>query len=150
VLLLGRRHRCSAWFGLKSSRVEIEDEERFEELQRELKPWTLISLVMREVRQVKEGRHTWYELMYRQCLLRLIRSTSGPGSSSSVTGLVLGSPLDLADFLDFFFFFFFGVVVSSNTGMVSSSRGVVVRISLVIVGLVEGTLPTALLMSGEV
>jgi hypothetical protein len=32
VVLLGRRYRCSAWFGLKSSWVEIEDEERFEEL----------------------------------------------------------------------------------------------------------------------
>ena len=150
VLLLGRRHWCSAWFGLKCSRVEIEDEERFEELQRELKPRTLISLVKREVRQVKGRRHTWYELMYRQCLLRLIRSTSGPGSSSSVTGLVLGSPFGLADFLDFFFFFFFEVVVvSSNPGMVSSSRGVDVRVSLVIDGLVEGTCSTALPMSGE-
>ena len=150
VLLLGRRHRCSAWFRLKCSRVEIEDEEGFEELQRELKPRTLICLVKREVKQVKGGRHTWYELMYRQCLLRLIRSTSGPGSSSSVTGLVLGSPFDLADFLDFFFFFFFEVVVvSSNPVMVSSSRGVDVRVSLVIDGLVEGTCSTALPVSGE-
>jgi hypothetical protein len=42
VLLLGRWHRRSAWFGLKCSRVEIEDEEGFEELQRELKPWSLM------------------------------------------------------------------------------------------------------------
>jgi hypothetical protein len=28
VLLLGRRHGCCAWFGLKCRRVEIEDEER--------------------------------------------------------------------------------------------------------------------------
>jgi hypothetical protein len=27
VLLLGRRHRCCAWFGLECRRVEIEDEE---------------------------------------------------------------------------------------------------------------------------
>jgi hypothetical protein len=111
------------------------------------------ALVMREVRQVEgKGGRTWYELMYRQCLLRLIRSTKGPVSSSSVTGLVLGSPLDLADFFDFFFFFFFGVVVtsSSNTGMVSSSRGAAVRVWLVIDGLVEGTCWTALPTSGEV
>jgi hypothetical protein len=53
-------------------------------------------------------RHTWYELIYRQCLLRLIRNTSGLGSSSSLRGLALGLPLG---FFDFFFFFFLGMVV---------------------------------------
>ena len=67
-----------------------------------------------------------------------------------MTGLVLDSPLDLVDFLDFFFFFFFEVVVvSSNPGMVSSSHGVDVRVSLVTDGLVEGTCSTALSVSGE-
>ena len=70
--------------------------------------------MMQEGSEVKWGRHTWNELIYRQCLLRLIRNTSGPGSSSSsVRGLTLGSPLELADFFDFFFFFFFVVVVVS-------------------------------------
>jgi len=68
VLSLGRRHRCSAWFGLKCNQVEIEEEERFEEFQQELKPWTLICLVKREVWQVKGG--TTY-VIYRQCLLPL-------------------------------------------------------------------------------
>lgn len=79
--------------------------------------------MMQEGSEDKWGRHTWYELIYRQCLLRLIRNTSGPGSSSSsVRGLALGSPLDFVDFLDFFFFFFFVVVaVSSTSGEVSSS-----------------------------
>jgi hypothetical protein len=54
VLLLGR-HRCCAWFGLKCRRVEIEDEEWFEELQRELKPR---ALYFREAggRGVKRGK----------------------------------------------------------------------------------------------
>jgi hypothetical protein len=70
-----------------------------------------ILFMTRENREAKWGGHTWYELIYRQCLLRLIRNTSGPDSSSSARGLTLGSPLGLVDFLDFFFFFFFAVVV---------------------------------------
>lgn len=89
------------------------------------------------------GGHTWYELIYRQCLLRLIRNTSGPGSSSSVRGLTLGSPLDLADFLDFFFFFFFAVVVvSSASDKAASGGGDVGGTPQVMDGSVEGTCPT--------
>src|SRR5258708_39818580 len=79
---------------------------------------------MQEDSEVKWRGHTWYELIYRQCLLQLIRNTSGPGSSSSsVRGLTMGSLLDLVDFLDFFFLFFFiVVVVSPASGRVSSSR----------------------------
>jgi hypothetical protein len=65
----------------------------------------------------KRRVHTWYELIYRQCLLRLIRNTSGLGSSSSLRGLAFCSPFDLADFLDFFFFFFLGIVASSGAGV---------------------------------
>ena len=61
--------------------------------------------------------------MYRQCLLRLIRNTSGPGSSSSVRGLELGSFLDFADFLGFFFFFFFDVMAAASSPRDTAASG---------------------------
>ena len=109
-MLGGRREWHHAWFGLEGCRVKIKVKERLEELYWELQPWTLFLMIWLCVKAIKRTRHTWYELIYRQCLLRLIRNTSGLGSSSSLRGLALGSPLD---FFDFFFFFFLGMVVVS-------------------------------------
>lgn len=56
------------------------------------------------------GRHTWYELIYRQCLFLLIQRTEGRSCSSPRFCLAsAGTGIAFAGFLAFFFFFFFGM-----------------------------------------
>src|ERR1700735_1805382 len=88
--------------------------------------------------------------MYRQCLLRLMRSTRGLGSSSSTEGLKLASALTFERFLGFFFFFFFcATVASSSTRDKASSRGGAETVELVRDGLIEGDCSTSWKMSIE-
>ena len=74
-------------------------------------------------KRYKRG-HAWYELMYLQCLLRLMHKTGGRSRSWSFPfPLPLPTKPSLGFDADFFVFFFFFFLAAEGASIVFASTG---------------------------